>query len=284
MDYVTLNNGVEMPMQGFGVFQVADAAICEQAVADALSVGYRLIDTASVYGNERAVGEAIRKSGIAREEIFVTSKAWISEMGYEETLKAFEESLARLGLEYLDLYLIHMPFGDCYGSWRAMEKLYAEGRVRAIGVCNFEPDRLMDLCYNAKVKPVVNQVELHPFTQQEKALEVMKSLGIQAEAWGPFAEGANDLFRHPLLSDIGKKYGKSAAQVVLRWHLQRGVVAIPKSVHRERMEENFNIQDFKLSGEDMDAIASMDTKKSLILDLRSTDEVKRLYGIECIND
>lgn len=273
-----------MPMQGFGVFQVADAAICEQAVADALSVGYRLIDTASVYGNELAVGEAIRKSGIAREEIFVTSKAWISEMGYEETLKAFDESLARLGLEYLDLYLIHMPFGDCYGSWRAMENLYAEGRARAIGVCNFEPDRLMDLCYYAKVKPAVNQVELHPFTQQEKALEVMKSLGIQAEAWGPFAEGANGLFKHPLLSDIGKKYGKTAAQVVLRWHLQRGVVAIPKSVHRERMEENFNIQDFKLSGEDMDAIAFMDTKKSLILDLHSTDEVKRLNGIECIND
>lgn len=284
MDYVTLNNGVEMPMQGFGVFQVADAAICEQAVADALSVGYRLIDTASVYDNERAVGEAIRKSGIAREEIFVTSKAWISEMGYEETLKAFEDTLARLGLEYLDLYLIHMPFGDCYGSWRAMEKLYAEGRVRAIGVCNFEPDRLMDLCYNAKIRPAVNQEELHPFTQQEKALEVMKSLGIQPEAWGPFAEGANGLFKHPLLSDIGKKYGKSAAQVVLRWHLQRGIIAIPKSVHRERMEENFNIQDFKLSGEDMDAIASMDTKKSLILDLHSTDEVKRLYGIECIND
>lgn len=284
MDYVTLNNGVKMPMQGFGVFQVTDAAICEQAVADALSVGYRLIDTASVYGNERAVGEALRKSGIAREEIFVTSKAWISEMGYEETLKAFDESLARLGLKYLDLYLIHMPFGDCYGCWRAMEKLYAEGRVRAIGVCNFEPDRLMDLCYNAKVRPAVNQIELHPFTQQEKAMEVMKSLGIQSEAWGPFAEGTNGLFKHPLLSDIGKKYGKSAAQVVLRWHLQRGVIAIPKSVHRERMEENFNIQDFKLSGEDMDAISSMDTKKSLILDLHSTDEVKRLYGIKCIND
>lgn len=284
MDYVTLNNGVKMPMQGFGVFQVADTEVCELAVAAALSVGYRLIDTASVYGNERAVGKAISKSGIAREEIFITSKAWITEMGYETTLKAFDDTLSRLGVEYLDLYLIHMPFGDYYGAWRAMEKMYEEGRVRAIGVCNFEPDRLMDLCYNAKVRPAVNQIELHPFTQQQKALEVMLSLGIQPEAWGPLAEGANGLFTNPVLCGIGKKYDKSAAQVVLRWQLQRGIIAIPKSVHKERMTENFSIDDFKLSDEDMAAIASMDTKESLILDLHSTEEVKRLYGIQCINN
>ena len=192
MDYVTLNNGVKMPIQGFGVFQVPDADICEQAVADALSAGYRLIDTASVYGNEHAVGTAISKSGIAREEIFITTKAWISEMGHDNTLRAFDASLSRLGLEYLDLYLIHMPFGDYYGAWRAMEELYNAGRVRAIGVCNFEPDRLIDLCYNVKVLPAVNQVEIHPYTQQTEAMNVMQSFGIQAEAWGPLAEGRKE--------------------------------------------------------------------------------------------
>lgn len=283
MVYTTLNNGVRMPMQGFGVFQVPNADICEQAVADALSVGYRLIDTASVYGNEQAVGAAISKSGIAREEIFITTKAWISEMGYDNTLRAFDASLSRLGLEYLNLYLIHMPFGDYYGAWRAMEDLYAAGRVRAIGVCNFEPDRLMDLCHNAKVIPAVNQVEVHPYTQQPEAMKLMRSFGIQTEAWGPLAEGRNGLFTDAALSDIGRKYGKSAAQVVLRWHLQRGVVAIPKSVHKERMTENFNVMDFTLSEEDMTAIADMNTDKSLILDLHSPAEVERLYGIECKN-
>lgn len=283
MVYTTLNNGVRMPMQGFGVFQVPDADICEQAVADALSVGYRLIDTASVYGNEQAVGATISKSGIAREEIFVTTKAWISEMGYDNTLRAFDASLSRLGLEYLDLYLIHMPFGDYYGAWRAMEDLYAAGRVRAIGVCNFEPDRLMDLCHNAKVVPAVNQVEVHPYTQQPEAMKLMRSFGIQTESWGSLAEGRNGLFTDAALSDIGRKYGKSAAQVVLRWHLQRGVVAIPKSVHKERMTENFNVMDFTLSEEDMTAIADMNTDKSLILDLHSPAEVDRLYGIECKN-
>lgn len=283
MVYTTLNNGLRMPMQGFGVFQVPNANICEQAVADALSVGYRLIDTASVYGNEQAVGAAISKSGIAREEIFITTKAWISEMGYDNTLRAFDASLSRLGLEYLNLYLIHMPFGDYYGAWRAMEDLYAAGRVRAIGVCNFEPDRLMDLCHNAKVIPAVNQVEVHPYTQQPEAMKLMRSFGIQTEAWGPLAEGRNGLFTDAALSDIGRKYGKSAAQVVLRWHLQRGVVAIPKSVHKERMTENFNVMDFTLSEEDMTAIADMNTDKSLILDLHSPAEVERLYGIECKN-
>ncbi len=283
MNYVTLNNGVKMPMQGFGVFQVPDADTCERAVADALSVGYRLIDTASVYGNEQAVGTAISKSGIAREEMFITTKAWISEMGYDNTLRAFDASLSRLGLEYLDLYLIHMPFGDYYGAWRAMEELYAAGRVRAIGVCNFEPDRLMDLYHNAKVVPAVNQVEVHPYTQQPEAMKLMQSLGIQTEAWGPLAEGRDGLFTDAVLSSIGRKYGKSAAQVVLRWNLQRGVVAIPKSIHKERMTENFNVMDFTLSEEDMTAIAAMNTDKRLILDLHSPAEVERLYGIECKN-
>lgn len=270
-------------MQGFGVFQVTDADVCEQAVADALSVGYRLIDTASVYGNEKAVGEAVRKSDIPREQLFITTKAWVTEMGYESTMKAFADSLARLGLEYIDLYLIHMPFGDYYGAWRAMEELYEAGRVRAIGVCNFEPDRLAGLCHSAKVKPMVNQMEMHPFTQQTKAMDLMHSLGVQPEAWAPLAEGRNRLFENPSLSAIGSKYGKTAAQVVLRWHLQRGVIAIPKSVHRERMVENLSVSDFTLSEEEMAEIAAMDTKGSLILDLRSTAEVDRLYAIECKN-
>ena len=273
MDFKELNNGVKMPIQGFGVFLIPDAAECERVVTDALTVGYRLI--------ERAVGTAIRESGIPREELFITTKAWISEMGYERTLRAFDASLARLGLDYLDLYLIHMPFGDCYGAWRAMEELYAQGRVRAIGVCNFESDRLLDLCHNANVIPAVNQVEVHPYTPQTDAIRIMQSLGIQAEAWGPLAEGRNGLFTDDILTGIGRKYDKSAAQVVLRWHLQRGVVAIPKSVHRQRMEENFNIEDFMLTPEDMAAIASMNTGHNTILDLHAPEEVQRLYGIEC---
>lgn len=280
MEYITLNNGVKMPTQGFGVFQVPDSDVCEQAVANALSVGYRLIDTASVYGNEQAVGNAIRKSGIPREELFITTKAWISEMGYDGTLRAFDASLSRLGLDYLDLYLIHMPFGDYYEAWRAMEELYNAGRIRAIGVCNFEPDRLMDLCYNVKVLPAVNQVETHPYTQQTEAIKIMQSFGIQTEAWGPLAEGMNGLFTDPVLSAIGRKYGKTAAQVVLRWHLQRGVIAIPKSIHKERMVENFSIADFMLSEEDMELIVSMDTCRSLILDLKSPQETERLYSID----
>lgn len=283
MDYVILNNGVKMPIQGFGVFQIPDAVTCERAVSDALAVGYRLIDTASVYGNEQAVGAAMRKSGISREELFITTKAWVSEMGYDRTLRAFEASLTRLGSDYIDLYLVHMPLGDYYGAWRAMEELYTSGRVRAIGVCNFEPDRLIDLCRNAKVVPAVDQVEIHPYTQQIEAIRIMRSLGILAEAWGPLAEGMNGLFTHPVLSAIGLKYGKSAAQVVLRWLLQRGVVAIPKSIHKERMVENFAIGDFILDEEDMGAIAAMDTARSLILDLHAPEEIERLYNIECKN-
>lgn len=283
MDFVTLNNGIKMPMLGFGVFQVTDNDTCEKAVSDALAVGYRLIDTASVYGNERAVGAALGKSGIPREELFITTKAWISEMGYDNTLRAFDSSLARLGLDYLDLYLIHMPFADYYGTWRAMEKLYAEKRVCAIGVCNFEPDRLLDLCQNTDVIPAVNQIETHPYTQQTEAMHIMQSLGIQMEAWGPLAEGRNGLFSNPVLSAIGQKYGKTAAQVVLRWHLQRGVVAIPKSVHKERMTENFEVMDFRLSEEEMQTIAAIDTGHSLILDLHAPSEVERLYQIPCNN-
>lgn len=281
MDFKVLNNGIKMPVQGFGVFQIPDAAECERVVSDALSVGYRLIDTASVYGNERAVGAAIRKSGISREELFITTKAWISEMGYEQTLRAFDASIDRLGLDYLDLYLIHMPFGDYYGAWRAMEELYTQGRVRAIGVCNFEPDRLLDLCHNANVFPAVNQVEMHPYTPQPDAIRIMQKLGVQTEAWGPLAEGRNGLFTDDILTDIGRKYNKSAAQVVLRWHLQRGVIAIPKSVHRQRMEENFDIEDFTLTSEDMAAISSLNTGGNTIIDLHSPMEVERLYGIEC---
>ena len=281
MDFKELNNRVKMPVQGFGVFQIPDATECEKVVTDALAVGYRLIDTASVYGNERAVGTAIRKSGIPREELFITTKAWISEMGYEQTLQAFEASLTRLGLDYLDLYLIHMPFGDYYGAWRAMEELYAQGRVRAIGVCNFEPDRLFDLCHNTRVIPAVNQIEAHPYTPQTEAIRIMQELGVQAEAWGPLAEGRNGLFTDDILTGIGRKYNKSAAQVVLRWHLQHGIVAIPKSVHRQRMEENFNIEDFMLTPEDMTAIASMNTGYNTILDLHAPEEVQRLYDIEC---
>ena len=283
MDFITLNNGIKMPVQGFGVFQIPDAVVCEQAVADAIDVGYRLIDTASVYGNEQAVGTAIRKSGIPREEMFITTKAWISEMGYDNTLRAFDASLSRLGLEYLDLYLIHMPFGDYYGAWRAIEKLYETGRIRAIGVCNFEPDRLLDLCRNARIVPAVNQVETHPYTQQIEAMRIMQSLGVQVEAWGPLAEGRNGLFSNSTLSAIGHKYDKSAAQVVLRWHWQRGVVAIPKSVRKERMAENFAIEDFSLTEEDMVVISAMDTGHNTILDLHTPKEIERLYNIECKN-
>lgn len=281
MEFKKLNNGVKMPILGFGVFQVADASECERAVSEALAIGYRLLDTASVYGNECAVGVAIRRSSIPREELFVTTKAWISQTGYERTQRAFEESLNRLGLEYLDLYLIHMPFGDYYDSWRAIEEFYNVGRVRAIGVCNFESDRLMDLCRNVRILPAVNQIETHPFTQQSEAIDLMGRLGVQAEAWGPFAEGKNDLFKNETLMAIGHKYGKTAAQVVLRWHIQRGVVVIPKSVHPERIAENFNLWDFTLTSEDMDVIAAMDTGHNLILNLHAPEEIDRLYSIKC---
>ncbi len=278
MEYVTLNNGVKMPMEGFGVFQVPEAAVCEQAVSDALAVGYRLIDTAAAYFNEEAVGAAIQKSGIAREELFLTTKLWIQDAGYESAKRAFQVSLDKLGTDYIDLYLIHQPMNDYYGAWRAMEEMYGEGKIRAIGICNFYPDRLTDLCLNAKVIPAVNQVELHPFFAQTGALENMKAFGVQPEAWGPMAEGKHGIFTHPVLTEIGAKYGKSAAQTALRWNVQRGVVIIPKSTHRERMEENFNIWDFSLSDEDMAAITALDLGHSEIIDHSTAETAKFLNG------
>lgn len=283
MEYVTLSNGVKMPLEGFGVFQVPEATVCEQAVRDALSVGYRLIDTAAAYFNEEAVGAAIRKSGIPREELFITTKLWVQDAGYESAKKAFETSMRKLGLDYLDLYLIHQPMNDYYGAWRAMEELYEAGKIRAIGVCNFYPDRLTDLCMNAKIAPMVNQVELHPFFAQTGAIENMKSLNVRPEAWGPMAEGKHGIFTHPVLTEIGRKYGKTAAQVALRWNAQRGVVIIPKSTHRERMEENFSIWDFALSEEDMTAVAALDLGRSEIID-HSTAETAKFLNSWKIHD
>ncbi|WP_141604054.1 aldo/keto reductase [Terrilactibacillus laevilacticus] len=278
MQKVTLNNGVEMPILGFGVFQVPELAQCEQAVSDALEAGYRLIDTAAAYFNEEAVGAAIKKSGIPREELFITTKLWIQDAGYENAKKAFDVSLKKLGLDYLDLYLIHQPFNDYYGSWRVMEELYKEGRIRAIGVSNFYPDRLADLILNSEVVPAVNQVETHPFFQQKEAKKVMEEYGVQIESWGPFAEGQKNIFQNELLASIGAKYGKSVAQVILRWHIQRGVVAIPKSVHKERIIENLNVWDFTLSEEDLVSIATLDVGKSEIINHFTADTAKRLNG------
>lgn len=276
MQKVKLNNNVEMPILGFGVFQIRDEQECEQAVYDAIQTGYRLIDTAASYLNEEAVGRGIKRSGVPREELFITTKLWVQDTGYEATKKAFEKSLERLQLDYLDLYLIHQPYGDVHGSWRAMEELYREGKVRAIGVSNFQEDRLMDIIVHNEVTPAVNQVETHPFHQQIDNATFMKENGVQIEAWGPFAEGKNNMFHNETLEAIGKKYNKSVAQVVLRWLIQRGVVAIPKSVRKERMEENFNIFDFELNEEDMHKIATLDQKESLFFSHRDPGMVKAL--------
>lgn len=276
MEYTTLNNGVKMPLLGFGVYQVPDPAVCEQCVGDALETGYRLIDTAAAYMNEEAVGTALRKSGIPREDLFITTKLWIQDAGYEKTKRAFEVSLNKLQLDYLDLYLIHQPFNDYYGSWRAMEELLEAGKVRAIGVSNFDGARLVDLLTNNRITPAVNQIETHPFCQQTEAAETMREYGVQIESWGPFAEGRNDIFENAILSDIAEKQGKTIAQVILRWHVQRGVVCIPKSIHRERIEENFAIWDFTLDEEDMARIASLDTGQSLFIDHHSAETAKGL--------
>ena len=276
MQHITLNNGVEMPILGFGVFQVNDLAECERSVLDAISVGYRLIDTAASYGNEEAVGKAIKGSGVAREDLFITTKLWIQSNGYEDTLKAFDESMKRLDLDYLDLYLMHQPYGDVYGEWRAMQQLYKTGRVRAIGVSNFHPDRLIDLIVHNEIVPAVNQIETHPFNQQVEAHQFMRENNVQIESWGPFAEGKNNIFHNELLASIGAKYNKSIAQVILRWLTQRGVVAIPKSVRKDRMEENFNSLDFELSAADMEAIKTLDTKISSFFDHRDPAMVKWL--------
>ena len=265
MDYVTLYNGVTMPQLGFGTYQIKDPAECEQAVRDAIDAGYRLIDTAASYGNEQAVGKALRECGIPREELFVTTKLWISDTSYEGAKRGFTASMERLGLDYLDLYLIHQPMNDYNGAWRAMTELYRDGRIRAIGVCSFYSARLADLIAFNEVIPAVNQVECNIYFQQEKAQEFMKSKGVQMQGWAPFAEGHNDLFHNSTLATIGAKYGKSVAQVVWRWQLQRGIVCIPKSTKKARIKQNFEVFDFTLNNEDMAAIAALDTGVSSFL-------------------
>lgn len=276
MKTVRLNNGMEMPMEGFGVFQIPEDR-CEQVVKDAIDLGYRLIDTASSYQNEKAVGRAIAGCGVPREELFITTKAYIQQMGYEKTKQAFQESLDNLGLQYLDLYLIHMPFGDYYGSWKALEELYREGKVRAIGVCNFLPDRLLDLYYNAEITPQIDQIERHPHYQRKEDLEIMDELNVQPQAWAPFAEGLKGMFDEPILKEIAEKYDKTVAQIILRWSVQQGVIVIPKSVHRERMRENLDIWNFKLEDADMERIGSLDKNCPSMLDTRKVSEVKRVY-------
>ena len=278
MEFATLSNGVTMPLEGFGVFQMHDPRECEQAVLDAVSVGYRLIDTAASYGNEEAVGAALKKCGACREDLFITTKLWVSDASYEGAKKAFETSMKKLGLEYLDLYLLHQPMGDYYGAWRALEELYKDGRIRAIGVCNFYPHVLADFCETVEIIPMVNQVELHPFFQQENALKIMRDYEVTPEAWGPFAEGKHGIFSHPVLTEIGAKYGKTAAQVALRWNIQRGVVVIPKSTHRERMEQNFDVWNFELTDEDMSKIAPLDIGRSEIVDHFDPNFVRALHG------
>lgn len=273
---VTLNNGIQMPLLGFGVFQIADAGECERSVSDALGVGYRLIDTASSYGNEEAVGNAIKRSGVPREELFVTTKLWIQDAGYDSARRAFDRSMQRLQLETLDLYLIHQPYGDIYGSWRAMQELYREGRIRAIGVSNFHPDRVMDVMMHHEVVPAVDQIETHPFHQQVETQKFLQENGIQIESWGPFAEGRNDIFHNALLRSIAENHRKSVAQVIVRWLTQRGVVAIPKSVRKERMAENLNVFDFELTSDEMSDIATLETGTSSFFDHRDPAMVKML--------
>lgn len=274
METVKLNNGVEMPILGYGVFQIPDLKECERAVLDALETGYRLIDTAASYMNEVAVGNALKNSGVSREDLFITTKLWVQHTGYEKTKEAFERSLEKLQLDYLDLYLIHQPYGDIHGSWRAMEDLYQEGKVRAIGVSNFHPDRVMDIITFNEIAPAVNQIETHPFNQQTETQKFLVENNVQIESWGPFAEGKNNIFQNDLLASIGKKYNKTIAQIILRWLIQRGVVAIPKSVRKERMKENFEIFDFRLSSEDMEAITTLDMKTSSFFDHRDPAIVK----------
>lgn len=280
IETVKLNNGIEMPLEGFGVYQVPDPAQCEQAVLDAIATGYRLIDTAAAYMNEEAVGRAIAKCGVPREELFITTKLWVQDASYEGAKHAIETSMKKLGLDYIDLYLIHQPMGDYIGAYRAMEEAYKEGKLRAIGVCNCYPQILADICETVEITPAVNQVELHPFFQQENALALMQEYGVQPEAWGPFAEGNHGIFTHPVLTKIGEKYGKSAAQVALRWNVQRGVTVIPKSVHKERMEQNLAIWDFRLSDEDMAEISKLDIGHSEIVNHSDPKFVQMLHQLK----
>lgn len=278
MEFVTLNNGVKMPREGFGVFQVPDPEVCKQAVLDAIETGYRLIDTAAAYGNEEAVGAAVRESGVPREEIFVTTKLWVSDASYEKAKAAIESSLKKLGLDYIDLYLIHQPMGDYIGAYRAMEEAYKAGKLKAIGVCNCYPHVLADICETVEITPMVNQVELHPFFQQLEALKLMAEYKVVPEAWGPFAEGKHGIFTNPILTGIGAKYGKSAAQVALRWNIQRGVVVIPKSTHKNRMEQNIDVWDFELTEEEMQQIATLDIGHSEIVNHFDPQFVKLLHS------
>ena len=276
MQTVKLNNGVEIPILGFGVFQITDPTECERSVVEAIQTGYSHIDTAASYQNEEAVGEGIKRSGVAREKLFITKKLWIQRNGYEGAIKAFENSLKRLQLDYIDLYLIHQPFGDMYGEWRAMEELYQQGKIKAIGVSNFQPDRIMDLMIHNKMTPAVNQIEVNPFQQQIDTLKFLQDNSVKVEAWAPFAEGKNNIFQNQLLLSIAAKHKKSAAQVILRWLVQRGIVALAKSTRKERMIENINVFDFELSAEDMDAITTLDTKASSFFDHRNPEIVKWL--------
>lgn len=280
MQYRTLSNGVELPMIGYGTFQIKDAAQCEQCISRALEAGYRLFDTAASYENEAAIGRALHGSGLPRKEWFVTTKLWVQDAGYDGTLKAFDRSLKQLGLDHIDLYLIHQPFGDYYGTWRAMERLYREGGVRAIGVSNFTPERLVDLCMNQEIRPMVNQIEVHPFFQQNTALRVMEDYGVVPQAWGPFSEAQKDIFHHNTLAKIAGRHGKTTAQVILRWHLQRNIPAIPKTVHRERMIENLNVFDFELTAKEMESIAGMDIGHSEIIDHHCFSTARQLNSVK----
>ena len=280
MQYRTLSNGVELPMVGYGTVQIRDAVQCEQGVLQAVETGYRLFDTAASYENEAAVGAALRSSGVPREELFLITKLWVQDAGYDGTLKAFDRSLKKLGLGHIDLYLIHQPFGDYYGAWRAMERLYREGAVRAIGVSNFTPERLVDLCMNQEIRPMVNQIEVHPFFQQNTALRVMEDYGVVPQAWGPFSEAQKDIFHHKTLAKIAGRHGKTTAQVILRWHLQRNIPAIPKTVHRERMIENLNVFDFELTAKEMESIAGMDIGHSEIIDHHCFSTARQLNSVK----
>ncbi len=280
MQYRTLSNGVELPMIGYGTFQIKDAAQCENCVSEALETGYRLFDTAASYENEAAIGMALRSSGLPREELFITTKLWVQDAGYDGTLRAFDASLKRLGLDILDLYLIHQPFGDYYGAWRAMERLYHEGAVRAIGVSNFTPERLVDLCMNQEIKPMVNQIEIHPFFQQNTTLRVMEDYGALPQAWGPFSEAQKDIFNHKMLAKIAGRHSKTTAQVILRWHIQRNIPTVPKTVHKERMIENLDVFDFELSEKEMESITSMDIGHSEIIDHHSFCTARQLNSVK----
>lgn len=280
MQYATLSNDVELPMIGYGTFMIKDSALCEKCVTDALEAGYRLFDTAASYENEVAIGAALRSSGLPRKELFVTTKLWVQDAGYDSTLKAFDRSLKRMGLDAIDLYLIHQPFGDYYGAWRAMERLYREGAVRAIGVSNFTPERLVDLCMNQEIRPMVNQIEIHPFFQQNTALRVMEDYDVVPQAWGPFSEGQCNIFHHKLLTKIAEKHGKTTAQVVLRWHLQRKIPVIPKTVHPERMKENLDVFDFELTAKEMESIAGMDIGHSEIIDYHCFSTARQLNSVK----